>query len=97
MGRAVRIIALAVNTVPAAILTAGFPGNDEAAVGKVGNRRVVLIVTRIGVDLELGTVRAALRIEALAVNAVVTVAITIGVEIILITALPCDHEAAILE
>ena len=41
--------------------------------------------------------RCTVRIEALAVNAVVAVAITIGVEVILVTALPCDHETAILE
>ena len=79
-------------------MTAGFPSNDKAAVGEVGNRRVVLIVARIGVDLELAiAMRCTVRIEALAVNTVVAVAIPTGVEIILVTALPCDHEAAILE
>ena len=94
---AIGVEALAVDAVARAILTAGFPGNDEAAVGKVGNRRVVLIVVRIGIDLELGAIRIAVGIEALAVNTVVAVAITIAVEVILVTALPCDHKAAILE
>ena len=94
---AIGVEALAIDAVARAILTAGFPGNDEAAVGEVGNRRVVLVVARIGVDLELGAIRIAVGIEALAVNTVVAVAVTIGVEVILVTALPCNHEAAILE
>ena len=94
---AIGVEALAVDAVARAILTAGFPGNDEAAVGEVGNRWVILVVARMGIDLELGAIRIAVGIEALAVNTVIAVAVTIGVEVILVTALPCNHEAAILE
>ena len=52
--------------------TVRFPGNDEAAVAEPRDRRVVLIIMRVGADQELTTKGFAAVGIALAVNVVVT-------------------------
>ena len=50
------VIPLAVNAVSVAVLETGFPGDDEPAVQKSGDRRFLLRVVRRRIDLELAGV-----------------------------------------
>ena len=59
------VVALGEHTRAAAVLAVRTPGHHVAAAGKRGHRRLVLVVGRVGVDLELGADGHALGIEAL--------------------------------
>ena len=65
------------------------PGDDEAAAVERRHRGSHLIVSRIGVDLELGIHRAAGGVEPLAMDAISVAVLIVG--------LPGDDEAAAVE
>ena len=83
------IEALAVDAVTRTVLTVGFPGDHEAAVGKGGHRRVNLLARNIGVGHELVANRRACAIEQL------TADIRAGATVLATVVLPGHDEASI--
>ena len=83
------IEALAVNTVTRTILTAGFPGDHEAAIRKRGYRRVDLLARNIGVGHELVANRRACAIEQL------TADIRAGATVLATVILPGHNKAGV--